>query len=141
LNEVGVEWSWCFATVGGLRPGDEVRYGGIHVGRVQSIAIDPENPSKIRATFRDETTPMRVDTRASIIDVTGAVTRFISLSAGSPRSPRLPSGKEVASETGATAPVIAVEPYATMGIYADPQIVYRLEETTYGAPIESGQFR
>ncbi|HKH83400.1 MAG TPA: ABC-type transport auxiliary lipoprotein family protein [Gemmatimonadales bacterium] len=33
----------------------------------------------------------------------------------------------------ADAAVIAVEPYATMGIYADPQIVYRLEETTYGA--------
>jgi ABC-type uncharacterized transport system auxiliary subunit len=33
----------------------------------------------------------------------------------------------------ADAPVIAIEPYATMGIYADPQIVYRLEETTYGA--------
>jgi phospholipid/cholesterol/gamma-HCH transport system substrate-binding protein len=99
----GPEYHSSFATVGGLRPGDEVRYGGIHVGRVRSIAIDPENPSKIRATFRvDETTPMRVDTRASIVDVTGAVTRFISLRAGSPRSPRLPSGKEVASETGAT---------------------------------------
>jgi uncharacterized lipoprotein YmbA len=28
---------------------------------------------------------------------------------------------------------LVVEPYATSGIYADPQIVYRLGETTYGA--------
>jgi ABC-type uncharacterized transport system auxiliary subunit len=28
---------------------------------------------------------------------------------------------------------IAVEPYATTGIYADPQIVYRVGESTYGA--------
>jgi uncharacterized lipoprotein YmbA len=34
--------------------------------------------------------------------------------------------------TGPAAPVIAVEPYATIGIYADPQIVYRLGEGTYG---------
>ena len=99
----GPEYHSSFATVGGLRPGDQVRYGGIPVGRVRSIAIDPENPSRIRATYRvDKTTPMRVDTRAAIVDVTGAVTRFLSLRAGSPRSPRLPAGKEVASETGAT---------------------------------------
>jgi uncharacterized lipoprotein YmbA len=30
-------------------------------------------------------------------------------------------------------PTLMVEPYATTGIYADPQIVYRLGETTYGA--------
>lgn len=29
--------------------------------------------------------------------------------------------------------IIAVEPYRTEGIYADPQIVYRVGETTYGA--------
>jgi phospholipid/cholesterol/gamma-HCH transport system substrate-binding protein len=99
----GPEYYSSFATVGGLRPGDEVRYGGIPVGRVRSVHIDPANPSKIRATYRvDETTPMRVDTRASVVDVTGAVTRFISLRAGSPRSVILPEGKEVVSETGAT---------------------------------------
>jgi uncharacterized lipoprotein YmbA len=32
-----------------------------------------------------------------------------------------------------TAPVMAVETYATTGIYADPQIVYRVGEDTYGA--------
>jgi phospholipid/cholesterol/gamma-HCH transport system substrate-binding protein len=99
----GPEYYSSFATVGGLRRGDEVRYGGIPVGWVRSVQIDPANPSKIRATFRvDEATPMRVSTRASVVDVTGAVTRFLSLRAGSAQSARLPAGKEVASETGAT---------------------------------------
>jgi uncharacterized lipoprotein YmbA len=37
------------------------------------------------------------------------------------------------AEAGASAlPIITVEPYATSGVYADPQIVFRLGETTYG---------
>jgi ABC-type uncharacterized transport system auxiliary subunit len=43
------------------------------------------------------------------------------------------STRDPGTPPDADAPVIAIEPYATMGIYADPQIVYRLEETTYGA--------
>lgn len=44
-----------------------------------------------------------------------------------------PQSGASAAPADASSPVIAVEPYATMGIYADPQIVYRVEETTYGA--------
>jgi uncharacterized lipoprotein YmbA len=37
------------------------------------------------------------------------------------------------ARTGAGAPpTITVEPYVTSGVYADPQIVFRLGETTYG---------
>ncbi|MFL5518892.1 MAG: ABC-type transport auxiliary lipoprotein family protein [Gemmatimonadales bacterium] len=37
------------------------------------------------------------------------------------------------AESGASSlPTLTVEPYATSGIYADPQIVFRLGETTYG---------
>jgi uncharacterized lipoprotein YmbA len=55
------------------------------------------------------------------------VERYRLAPMGTPQ-PRTPS-----AAPDANAPVIAVEPYVTMGIYADPQIVYRLEETTYGA--------
>jgi phospholipid/cholesterol/gamma-HCH transport system substrate-binding protein len=99
----GPEYYAKFTTVGGLRGGDEVRYGGLPVGRVRSVEIDPKDPSKILVTLRvDERTPMRSDMHASIVDVTNPVTRYLNLLAGSRDAPKLPPGREVPTETGPT---------------------------------------
>jgi phospholipid/cholesterol/gamma-HCH transport system substrate-binding protein len=99
----GSEYHAAFSTVGGLRPGDEVRYGGLPVGRTRSVGIDPRDPSRIIVTFCvDQRTPMRTDTRASVVDVTSPVTRYLSLRPGSRSAPALPPGTEVATETGPT---------------------------------------
>jgi ABC-type uncharacterized transport system auxiliary subunit len=49
-------------------------------------------------------------------------------------TPVQPEARAAAAPAGATMlPTVTVEPYATAGIYADPGIVYRLEESSYGA--------
>jgi phospholipid/cholesterol/gamma-HCH transport system substrate-binding protein len=99
----GPEYSAAFSTVGGLRRGDEVRYGGIPVGRVREVRIDPQDPTHILVTFRVRPrTPMREDTRASVVDVTNPVSRYLSLRPGSKTAPPLPPGHEVATEVGPT---------------------------------------
>jgi phospholipid/cholesterol/gamma-HCH transport system substrate-binding protein len=99
----GPEYHATFKSVGGLRKGDEVRYGGIPVGRTRSVRIDPADPSHLVVTFRvSRDTPMRADMRASIVDVTSPVTRYLSLRPGTRDAPPLPPGREVRSETGPT---------------------------------------
>jgi phospholipid/cholesterol/gamma-HCH transport system substrate-binding protein len=99
----GPEYHATFKSVGGLRKGDEVRYGGIPVGRTRSVRIDPADPARLIVTFRvSRDTPMRADMRASIVDVTSPVTRYLSLRPGTRGAPPLPPGHEVSSETGPT---------------------------------------
>ena len=47
----GPEYVTAFATVGGLRPGDEVRYGGLPTGRIKAIGIDAADRSRIVVRF------------------------------------------------------------------------------------------
>lgn len=100
----GPEYYATFASVGGLRPGDEVRYGGLVVGRVRSVQIDARDSTRIRAAFRvREYTPIRTDTRVSIVDATESVSRYLSLRAGSSAGARpLPPGSRLESEAGPT---------------------------------------
>jgi phospholipid/cholesterol/gamma-HCH transport system substrate-binding protein len=99
----GPEYSAAFSTVGGLRRGDEVRYGGLPVGRVRAVRIDPQDPTHILVVFRVRPpTPMREDTRASVVDVTNPVSRYLNLRPGSKTAPPLPPGHEVPTEVGPT---------------------------------------
>jgi uncharacterized lipoprotein YmbA len=43
------------------------------------------------------------------------------------------TARPVAADESSNVPTLVVEPYTTSGIYADPQIVYRVGESTYGA--------
>lgn len=99
----GPEYRAAFPSVSGLRPGDEVRYGGLAVGRVRSIRIAPDDPSRIVVAFRvDEGTPVRRNTRAAIIDATDPVTRYLSLRTDSPPAPPLAAGAMLESEANPT---------------------------------------
>jgi phospholipid/cholesterol/gamma-HCH transport system substrate-binding protein len=99
----GPEYLSTFKSVGGLQKGDEVRYGGIPVGRTRSVRIDPADPSRLIVVFRvRRDTPMRADMRASVVDLTSPVTRYLNLRPGTRDAPALPPGHEVQSETGPT---------------------------------------
>lgn len=99
----GPEYRAYFSTVGGLRQGDEVRYGGLVVGRVRSVAIDSTDPSRIAVRFKvDRGTPVRTTTRASIVDATNPVTRYLRLRAEPGPAPPLPPGGSLATEVGPT---------------------------------------
>lgn len=81
-------------SVTGLSIGSRVLYSGIHVGTVEQIKIDSDDPRHVLARIRvASTTPVKQDTRAELIlaNITGA--SEIQLIAGSPDSPPL-VGKE-----------------------------------------------
>jgi len=76
--------------VTGLSIGSRVLYNGIHVGKVERIGIDPDDPRQVIARIRvSNTTPVKQDTRAELIlaNVTGA--SEIQLIGGSAQSPPL----------------------------------------------------
>lgn len=90
--------------VTGLSLGSRVLYSGIHVGTVERIRIDPDDPQQVVARIRvEDTTPVRQDTRAELVlaNVTGA--SEIQLLGSSPDSPPL-----VAEEGGV--PEIIADP-------------------------------
>lgn len=89
----GREYSAAFRSVAGLNPGDEVRYGGLPVGSVTTIAIDTVDETRIIVHFRvRKRIPIRVDTRASITQIGILGEPFLSLRAGRPTAPQLAVG-------------------------------------------------
>ena len=48
----GIEYRAAFKNAAGLNLGDEVRYGGLIVGSVTRLALDPEDLTRIEVTFR-----------------------------------------------------------------------------------------
>ena len=48
----GSEYRAAFRNVAGLNLGDEVRYGGLIVGSVTRLTLDPVDPTRIEVTFR-----------------------------------------------------------------------------------------
>ena len=70
IFRTGTEYKAVFKSVAGLNRGDEVRYGGLPVGSVTRMDIDPADPTRIIVAFRvKRSTPIHVDTKASITQV------------------------------------------------------------------------
>lgn len=71
-----------------LEAGAGVRFNGINVGEVESVSIDRQDESKVRARIRvDSTTPVRENSSA-VIDFAGITgTTFVQVKAGTPESP------------------------------------------------------
>ena len=92
-------------SVSGLALGESVKYRGVDVGNVKSMALDPADPRMVlvRVSLRKDA-PVKTDTRASLKlkGVTGAM--FIELNGGDPKAGMLlaatPAGEapEIASE-------------------------------------------
>jgi phospholipid/cholesterol/gamma-HCH transport system substrate-binding protein len=62
----GQEFNAKFASIGGLRPGSDVRIGGVKVGTVTGQSIDPKD-YRARVTFTVRNgIPLPTDTAASI---------------------------------------------------------------------------
>jgi phospholipid/cholesterol/gamma-HCH transport system substrate-binding protein len=92
----GSEYRAAFKNVAGLNLGDEVRYGGLIVGSVTRLTLDPEDPTRVEATFRVRPqTPVRTDTYATITQVGLLGQPYLNLEAGLPTSPALPPGNRV----------------------------------------------
>lgn len=91
-----------------LENGASVRYIGIKVGEVESIGIDRQDTSKVRARIRvDSETPVKTDSTASIefAGITGVT--FVQINAGSPNAQHLErmAGQDVPEIESMTSPV------------------------------------
>lgn len=87
----GSEYRAAFRSVAGLNLGDEVRYGGLIVGSVTRLTLDPTDPTRIEVTFRVRPqTPVRADTYATITQVGLLGQPYLNLEPGLPSSPALP---------------------------------------------------
>jgi phospholipid/cholesterol/gamma-HCH transport system substrate-binding protein len=94
----GTDYRAEFRSVAGLNRGGEVRYGGVLVGTVTSLDIDPQRPTTIVVQFRvRDNTPVREDTRAAITQVGLLGEQYLNLEPGSPTAPPLPEGSTIAS--------------------------------------------
>jgi len=84
IFRTGVEYKAVFKSVAGLNKGDEVRYGGLPVGSVTRMVIDPADPTRIIVAFRvKRTTPIHTDTKASITQVGLLGAPYLHLDPGS----------------------------------------------------------
>lgn len=95
----GDRYEAVFASIQGLNRGDDVRYGGLRVGAVSRLEIDPHDPSKIRASIRVRRgTPVTTQTRATITQVGLLGEPFLNLDPGGGGGPPLEVGSTIPSE-------------------------------------------
>ena len=90
IDRTYTQYDILFDTVAGLSQASAVRYNGIDVGKVLTIALDVNDPAKVRVRIEvNATTPVRVDTVATLASqgVTGV--SFVSLAGGDANAPRL----------------------------------------------------
>ena len=96
IFRTGTEYKAVFKSVAGLNKGDEVRYGGLPVGSVTRMDIDPTDPTRIIVAFRvKKGTPIRTDTKASITQIGLLGAPYLHLDPGTRYAVALPSGSTV----------------------------------------------
>jgi phospholipid/cholesterol/gamma-HCH transport system substrate-binding protein len=100
-------------SVSGLAVGDPVKYRGVDVGAVKTMAIDSADPRLVQVDVRlRKDAPVKTDTKASLKlkGITGTV--FIELSGGSANAPSLlaatPAGEtpEIPAEKSSLATIL-----------------------------------
>ena len=89
----GLQYRTAFHSVAGLNRGDEVRYGGLLVGTVTEMDLDPSDPTRVLVRFTvKENTPVMVDTRATVAQVGLLGEPYLDLAPGLPGARRAPEG-------------------------------------------------
>jgi phospholipid/cholesterol/gamma-HCH transport system substrate-binding protein len=104
LDRTYAQYDILFGTVAGLSQTAAVRYNGVDVGKVLTIALDRDDPALVRVRIEIfASTPVRTDTIATLASqgVTGV--SFIALEGGSAEAERL------RTEPPAQVPVIQSE--------------------------------
>jgi phospholipid/cholesterol/gamma-HCH transport system substrate-binding protein len=108
--------------VRGLGLGGVVRFNGIPIGSVAEIALDPDNPARVRVLIEvDAEAPIRTDTVASLAfqGITGV--SFVQLSGGGAAAALLKPEKP------GQIPIIASKPSALQELFAGaPEIIDRV---------------
>lgn len=108
-------------SVTGLQVGNAVRYRGVPVGSVQSIAINPDNVEQIRVTIEvPADTPIKEDTEAALEfqGITGVA--FVQLTGGTNAAPKL------VAQRGEGNPIIPSRPSSLQEVIEQaPELINR----------------
>lgn len=87
----GHEYRTAFRSVAGLNRGDEVRYGGLLVGTVTEMDLDPQDPSRVVVQFTvRRNTPVMLDTKARVAQVGLLGEPYLDLEPGQNGATRAP---------------------------------------------------
>ena len=88
-----------FKFSGGLEAGASVRYGGLNVGKVTRVQVDPRDTTRIEVEFAVASdAPIKTDCVARITSLGLLSDNYLEISPGTPNSPRAPSGSIVKSK-------------------------------------------
>jgi len=101
-----------FDSVSGLSEAGDVRYNGLPVGQVIRLALDRNDPSKVRVRIEiDADTPVKTDTIATLElqGVTGV--SYVDLTGGTPDAQRL------VTAPGEAVPLIQSQPSAIQSLF------------------------
>jgi phospholipid/cholesterol/gamma-HCH transport system substrate-binding protein len=87
-----------FKFAGGVQPGAPVRYGGLTVGKVEHVIVDPHNSSRIEIDFAvEKAAPLKTDSVAKISALTPLSDNYIEISTGTEGAPLAPPGSVLLS--------------------------------------------
>lgn len=94
----GTDYRITFRSVPGLNLGDEVRYGGLLVGSINALEIDPRDPTRILVGVRVKSEiPITTETRAEINQVGLLGAPYLNLVPGTGDAPAIPAGGTILS--------------------------------------------
>jgi phospholipid/cholesterol/gamma-HCH transport system substrate-binding protein len=87
-----------FKFAGGVQAGAPVRYGGMLVGKVQKVHVDPGNSTRIEIDFAvNQDAPVKTDSIAKISTLGPLTDNYIEISTGTEHAARAEPGSELAS--------------------------------------------
>ena len=82
-----------FKFAGGIQPGAPVRYGGLAVGKVTRVRVDPANSTRIEIAIAvNKDAPVKTDSVAKITTLGPLTDNYIEISTGSEGAPRAQPG-------------------------------------------------
>lgn len=94
----GVQHPTYFKFAGGIQPGGAVRFGGLTVGKVKTIRVDPKNTTRIEVqVVVNKDAPIKTDSVAKITTLGALGDNYIEVSTGTEGSPLLPPGEVLKS--------------------------------------------
>src|SRR6202030_3831430 len=87
LSGSTVPYRAYFKFAGGVQAGAPVRYGGMLVGKVQKVHVDPVNSTRIEIDFTvNRDAPVKADSVAKISTLGPLTDNYIEISTGSERA-------------------------------------------------------
>lgn len=98
LRTSTVSYRAYFKFAGGVQPGAPVRYGGLTVGKVSRVRVDPGNSSRIEIDVSvDRAAPLKADSVAKITTLGPLTDNYIEIATGSEHAPLAPPGSVLPS--------------------------------------------